>query len=57
MEQLYRIEELFTTGWEIVDPKLVKLTKEECKKQLEILMNEGHTPDRLRAIPDNESHS
>jgi hypothetical protein len=55
MENLYRIEELFTTGWDLLNPKLVKLTKDECKKQLEILMNEGHSPERLRAVLDNQT--
>lgn len=54
MEKLYRIEELFTSGWELSDPRYVKMTKEECKLQLDLLIAEGCNPDRLRAVPDND---
>lgn len=57
MEQLYRIEEYFTNGWELANPLLVKMTKEQCKEQLEILIQQGSNPDYLRAVPDNEPHS
>jgi hypothetical protein len=57
MENLYRIEEYFTNGWELANPKLVKLSKEECKRQLEVLINQGSNPSYLRAVPDNEVSS
>lgn len=51
MEKTYRIEELETTGWVIVENH-EKLTKEEAKKVLDQLIIDGYNPGRLRAIPD-----
>lgn len=48
----YRIEELATSGWELVDVKHQKLTKDRAKEVLEALISEGYNPGRLRAIPD-----
>ena len=53
METLYRIEELYTTGWETIDAKYTKLTKEQTKQKLEILLSEGYSPDIIRAVPDH----
>lgn len=52
MENLYRIEEYFTNGWELANPKLVKLTKEQCKTEYEFLVQSGHNPDYLRIVVD-----
>ena len=52
MSRKYRVEQRFTTGWGLVSETSFKLTKDEAKKTLEILMSEGVTPDDLRAIPD-----
>ena len=52
MTQLYRIEEEYTTGWALVEPTYVKLTKEDAVKILNGLMADGYNPDRLRAVPD-----
>ena len=52
MSRKYRVEQYFTTGWSIVDKDAIKLTKDEAKKVLQNLMNEGVNPDLLRAIPD-----
>ena len=54
MEKLYRIEECCTTGWTLIDPHQVKLTKEQCKQQLELYIEEGKIPNLLRAVPDND---
>jgi len=51
--QLYRIEELCTTGWELIEPDQVQLTKEQCKKRLEYYIENGHNPNQLRAILDS----
>ena len=37
MEKLYRIEELTTEGWTLLDEKAVKLTKSQCDVMLEEL--------------------
>ena len=52
MTKLYRIEELSTTGWELVDKTAVRLTKEQAKVRLDKALAEGLNPNRLRAIPD-----
>ena len=52
MSRKYRVEQKFTTGWGVVSERTIKLTKDEAKKVLENLMNEGVNPDQLRAIPD-----
>ena len=52
METLYRIEELATTGWSLIEPEYKKLTKQQCIVILNRLMNEGYSPERLRAVRD-----
>ena len=52
MSRKYRVEQRFTTGWGLVSATSFKLTKDEAKKTLEILMSEGVNPEDLRAIPD-----
>lgn len=54
MTQTYRIEELSTTGWDLIEPHQCKLTKEQCKEQLDYYMSEGLSPDSLRVVPDND---
>ena len=36
MEKLYRIEELTTEGWTLLDDKAVQLTKSQCDVMLDI---------------------
>ena len=54
MEQLYRIEEYVTTGWEPLD---TKLTREVCTQRLEMYISEGRNPNHLRVQSDNEPDS
>jgi len=51
-ENLYRVEEFVTTGWEVVPGNSTKLNKDQAKALLEELIGEGTNPNRLRAIPD-----
>ena len=51
-ETLYRIEELTTSGWNVVEVWDVKLTKEQASRRIEELIAEGYNPNRLRAIVD-----
>lgn len=53
MTQLYRIEELFTGGWELVDENAKNLTKEECNQKLNEYLAQGYNPGYLRAVPDH----
>jgi len=52
MSRKYRVEQNFTNGWSVVDKDAIKLSKDEARKWLEKMMNEGVNPDELRAIPD-----
>lgn len=53
-QQLYKIEELSTTGWNLIESYQVKLTREQCKEQLEMYIRQGYNPNALRAVPDND---
>lgn len=52
MTQLYRIEELFTNSWELIDESASKLTKEQCDQKLQYYLECGYNPNYLRAVPD-----
>jgi hypothetical protein len=54
MTQLYRIEELFTNGWELIDESAQKLTKEQCNQKLQEYLQRGYNPNYLRAVSDND---
>ena len=50
-EPLYRIEEMGTNGWGIVEENAHGLTKEQCKKMYDqIMFRSGIAPDRLRIV-------
>ena len=52
-EVRYRVVELGTSGWCVNDPKQdVGLDKEQARVRLNFYMNEGISPDRLRAQID-----
>ena len=51
-KRLYNLQELSTTGWELLDePNVTGLTKEEAKVRIKELMNDGYNPNTLRAVP------
>ena len=52
MEKLWRIEELTTEGWTLLDDKAVQLTKERCDVMLNEFMASGVNANRMRAVPD-----
>ena len=54
-QQLYRIEEMFTNGWELVDESASCLTKEQCDQKLQYYVSIGYNPNYLRAVPDVQS--
>jgi len=51
MDKLYKIEELATSGWELIDPSATNLTKEQTTERLNGYIAEGYNPNRLRATP------
>ena len=49
----YRVVELGTSGWCVNDPKRdVGLDKDQARERLNFYLNEGISPDRLRAQID-----
>jgi len=52
MTRKYRIEELYTAGWEMVGPTDHNLTKDEAKKRIQQYLEKGHNPQYIRAIPE-----
>jgi hypothetical protein len=47
MEELYKLQEEGTSGWtDITGP----LTKEECKRQYDVQLNDGISPKRLNVV-------
>ena len=52
MDKLYRLEELTTEGWTLMDNKARKLTKEQCDDMIEGMLKAGVNPNRLRAVAD-----
>jgi len=52
MTKLYRIEELTTEGWTLIEDKASKLTKEKCDELLYHYVHGGQNPNRLRAVAD-----
>jgi len=53
MNPLYRIEELHTTGWILVD-ECEGLSRVDTSKKLDLLIEQGYNPNRLRAIVDGK---
>ena len=49
----YKVVELGTSGWCVkILSKMIGLTKDQCKVRLEFYLEEGISPDRLRAQID-----
>ncbi len=52
MEKRYDLQEMITTGWCNVDERnCTNLSKDDAKVRLQELINDGYSPNRLRAIP------
>lgn len=49
----YRVEELTTQGWELADYNTVNLTREDAKRTMQNLLNDGLSPERIRAVIDD----
>ena len=52
-ERRYRVEELTTQGWELADFNTKNLTREDANRTLQNLLNDGLSPDRIRAVIDD----
>jgi hypothetical protein len=49
---LYRVEEYFTNGWDLIEESAQKLTKEQCDRLLHYYLQQGRNPSYLRAVID-----
>ena len=49
-EKLYRIEELETTGWTLLNSTDAGMNKDQVTKRYNELLDEGISPNRLRII-------
>ena len=47
-EKLYRIEELSTNDWHLVNGRAQNMTKEQCDAMLRECLDNGIAPNRLR---------
>ena len=52
IHRAYRVEELTTEGWSLVDPRAIQLPRQEAKNWLDYMLNEGRPPNSLRAVPE-----
>tara|TARA_B100000459_G_scaffold144390_1_gene107058 strand:- start:227 stop:610 length:384 start_codon:yes stop_codon:yes gene_type:complete len=52
VQKAYRVEELTTSGWELLNEKAQQLPREQAKIWLDWGLNEGISPQSLRAIPE-----
>ena len=50
MANFYRIEELTTEGWPLIEDQAAKVTKERCDELLTQYVKGGQNPNRLRAV-------
>ena len=50
MANFYRIEELTTEGWTLIEDQAAKVRKESCDELLTLFVNGGQNPNRLRAV-------
>ena len=53
IHRAYRVEELTTEGWSLVDPRAIQLPRQEAKNWLDYMLNEGRPPNSLRAVPES----
>ena len=53
-ERRYKILELATQGWSLIDKKAQNLTRAECDKKLQEFVNNGIAPDRLKVAKQGD---
>ena len=53
VHRAYRVEELTTEGWSVVDPRATQLPRDQAKNWLDYMLNEGRPPNSLRAVPES----
>ncbi len=60
-ERKYKVLQLDTTGWVVPDDRVdVNLTREQCNARLRWYLDQGISPDRIKAgiyIPEETTES
>ena len=54
-EKRYKILELVTTGYHLIDNRAYNLTKEECDSWIEKAMNNGIAQNRLKVARNEDT--
>ena len=49
-EKRYKILELVTTGYHLIDNRAYNLTKEECNVMINRYVENGQSPDAIKAV-------
>ena len=49
-EKRYKILELVTTGYHLIDNRAYNLTKEECDAMLNEFVEKGQSPNAIKAV-------
>ncbi len=53
-EKRYKIMELSTSGWFLIEHRAQNLTKEECDLSLDEYQRQGVAPERLMAVRQDD---
>ncbi len=53
-EKKYKILERVTTGWHLIANNADNLTKEDCDRMLQDLVDQGQNPGDLKAVPQDD---
>lgn len=51
-DKRYRIEEMYSHGWELIEEQAKNLTREQCDQLIQFYLSQGTNPNYLRAVPD-----
>ena len=53
-EKKFKILERVTTGWHLIANNADNLTKEDCDRMLQDLVDQGQNPGDLKAVPQDD---
>ena len=54
-QKLWKVQELSTNGWLLIDNKAQNLTKEECDSWIDKAMNNGVAQNRLKVARQEDN--
>jgi hypothetical protein len=53
--KLYKIMNLCTNGWNLIDDRATNLTREQCTAMINDFIAEGYNPNSIKAVDVNDS--